>query len=112
MDKILKVDTKRWHYMSDFESLRAGQKLKNSQISVMEKGSLEFLNIVAELTKISLRVKTRKQKFTQLKMKEVNGSINSKYSHESVPVDKTEKDNVTVATWGSVGAISPYAIPL
>jgi seryl-tRNA synthetase len=31
--------------------------------------------------------------------------------HESVPVGKTEGDNVTISSWGDVSAVSPYAMP-
>jgi seryl-tRNA synthetase len=78
----------------------------------MEKRSPEFLKNVAELKIFSLRVKE-----AEAKIKEVEDEWRSLYlsipniPHESVPVDKTEKDTVTIARRSSVDDISPHAIP-
>ncbi|MDR2778974.1 MAG: serine--tRNA ligase [Puniceicoccales bacterium] len=112
IDKFLEVDAQRRYYVSEFETLRAEQKSKNGQMAALEKGSAEFLNIVVELKNLSSKVKK-----AETKIREIDGEWKALYlsipniPHESVPIGKTEKGNVTVAAWGSVEDVSPHAMP-
>ncbi|MDR1891164.1 MAG: serine--tRNA ligase [Puniceicoccales bacterium] len=110
--KFLEVDAQRRRHVSEFEVLRAEQKSKNDKMAALEKGSTEFLNIIADLKNLSSRVKD-----AEAKIRKIDGEWQELYlsipniPHESVPVGKTEKDNVTVATWRSIEDISPHAMP-
>lgn len=112
VDRFLAVDAQRRAYVSEFEVLRAEQKSKNDKIAALEKGSAEFLNVIGDLKNLSLKVKE-----AETRIREIDGEWQMLYlsipnvPHESVPVGKTEKDNVTVATWGSIGDVSPHAMP-
>ncbi|MDR0742261.1 MAG: serine--tRNA ligase [Puniceicoccales bacterium] len=112
VDRFLAVDSKRRTYVTEFEALRAEQKSKNDKITALKKGSAEFLNIIGDLKNLSSKVKE-----AETKIREIDGEWQTLYlsipnvPHESVPAGKTEKDNVTVATWGSVEDISPHAMP-
>ncbi|MDR1173556.1 MAG: serine--tRNA ligase [Puniceicoccales bacterium] len=112
VDRFLAIDAQRRSHVAEFEALRAEQKSKNDKMAALEKGSTEFSNIIGDLKNLSSKVKE-----AETKIREIDGEWQTLYlsipnvPHESVPVGKTEKDNVTVATWGSVEDISPYAMP-
>ncbi|MDR1528729.1 MAG: serine--tRNA ligase [Puniceicoccales bacterium] len=112
VDRFLVIDAQRRACVAEFEALRAEQKSKNDKIAVLEKGSAEFSNVIGDLKNLSSKVKE-----AETKIREIDGEWQTLYlsipnvPHESVPIGKTEKDNVTVATWGSVGDISPHAMP-
>ncbi|MDR2776922.1 MAG: serine--tRNA ligase [Puniceicoccales bacterium] len=112
IDRFLTVDAQRRAYVAEFEALRTEQKSKNDKIAALGKGSTAFSNIIGDLKNLSSKVKE-----AETKIREIDGEWQTLYlsipnvPHESVPIGKTEKDNVTVATWGSIGDISPHAIP-
>ncbi|MDR2628484.1 MAG: serine--tRNA ligase [Puniceicoccales bacterium] len=112
VDRFLAVDAQRRAYVAEFEALRAEQKSKNDKMAALKKGSAEFSNVIGDLKSLSSKVKE-----AETKIREIDGEWQTLYlsipnvPHESVPVGKTEKDNVTVATWGSVEDVSPHAMP-
>ncbi|MDR2603514.1 MAG: serine--tRNA ligase, partial [Puniceicoccales bacterium] len=73
--------------MAEFEALRAEQKSKNDKIAALEKGSVEFLNIIGDLKNLSSKVKE-----AETKIREIDGEWQMLYlsipnvPHESVPV--------------------------
>lgn len=112
IDKFLEVDTKRRSLISEFEKLRASQKSSNDEISSLKKGSPEFVEKVGALKELSSKVKDAEAavKDIEVQWKALYLSIPN-IPHESVPVGKSDKDNVVISTWGNVDEISKYAIP-
>ena len=112
IDKFLEVDTKRRALISEFERLRASQKSANDEISSLKKGSQEFIGKVGALKELSFKIKDAEAavKDIEIQWKALYLSIPN-IPHESVPVGKSEKDNVVISTWGNVDEISKYAIP-
>ena len=112
IDKFLEVDTKRRSLISEFEKLRASQKSSNDEISSLKKGSPEFVEKVGALKELSSKVKDAEAavKDIEVQWKALYLSIPN-IPHESVPVGKSDKDNVTISTWGNVDEISKHAIP-
>ncbi|MDR3144062.1 MAG: serine--tRNA ligase [Puniceicoccales bacterium] len=112
VDKFLDIDARRRRLMAEFESLRAEQKAANERMSSLEKGSREFFDAVAAMKSLSEGVKE-----AESRVKDIENEWLALYltipnvPHESVPIGRSEKDNVTVATWGNVGGISPCAMP-
>jgi seryl-tRNA synthetase len=112
VDKFLEVDGRRRRFIAEFDSLRAEQRAANDGMSSMEKGSHQFSDALASMRELSEKVKK-----AELRVKEIGDEWLALYlaipnvPHESVPVGRTEKDNVTAATWGDVNAVSPHAMP-
>jgi seryl-tRNA synthetase len=112
IDGFLEVDAKRRRAIAEYEQLRAEQKQANDKIASMDKSSAEFESNVAALKQLSARVKE-----LEVSVNELDGIWNDAYltipniPHESVPIGKTEKDNVVVLTHGDTEAVSEYAVP-
>jgi seryl-tRNA synthetase len=112
IDKFLAVDGQRRGFISEVDALRAEQNAANEKMSAMAKGSPEFLAAIAELKVLSEKVRELEEK-----IREIDGEWNALYlsipniPHESVPIGRSEEDNVTIATWGAVDGVSSYAMP-
>ncbi|MDR2737656.1 MAG: serine--tRNA ligase [Puniceicoccales bacterium] len=111
VDKFLEIDSMRRARMAEFDSLRAEQKVANEKIASLPKGSREFADAVATMKTLSVAVKAAEAVVKELsdEWRELYLSIPN-VPHESVPVGKTETDNVVLATWGSPAAVSPHAV--
>ncbi|MDR1414010.1 MAG: serine--tRNA ligase [Puniceicoccales bacterium] len=112
IDKFLSVDRKRREYVAQFETLRTEQKAASDEMITLKKGSPEFLEAVAQLKELSLQVKE-----AEAKIREIDGEWKSLHlsipnvPHESVPIGKTDKDNVAIFSWEPSGGISEFAVP-
>ena len=112
IDGFLKVDSARREIVTQIETLRAQQNAQNNEIKSLDKKSSEFQEKIKELKQISEQIKV-----LDVKLQEIEIEWKSLYltipniPHESVPVGKNESENVTVATWGDIEKISPYAVP-
>ena len=112
IDGFLKVDSARREIVTQIETLRAQQNAQNDEIKSLDKKSSEFQEKIKELKQISEQIKV-----LDVKLQEIEIEWKSLYltipniPHESVPVGKNESENVTVATWGDIEKISPYAVP-
>ena len=112
IDGFLKVDSARREIVTQIETLRAQQNAQNDEIKSLDKKSSEFQEKIKELKQISEQIKS-----LDVKLQEIEIEWKSLYltipniPHESVPVGKNESENVTIATWGDIEKISPYAVP-
>lgn len=112
IDRFILVDAERRSLIAEFESLRAEQNTSNSRIASMQKGTDEFIAAIADMKKIAAKVKDADQK-----IKDIDEEWKSLYlsipniPHESVPVGRSDKDNVEVSRWGDFDKISSCAVP-
>ncbi|MDR1595451.1 MAG: serine--tRNA ligase [Puniceicoccales bacterium] len=112
IDGFLAVDSKRRECIAHFEALRYEQNSANDRVSSLEKGSSEFVSVIAELKDLSLKVKN-----IEAKIREIEGEWRSLYlsipnvPHESVPIGRTENDNIPILTWEPPSGISKLAMP-
>lgn len=112
IDRFILVDAERRALIAEFESLRAEQNTSNSRIASMQKGTDEFIAAIADMKKIAAKVKDADQK-----IKDIDEEWKSLYlsipniPHESVPVGRSDKDNVEVSRWGDFDKISSCAVP-
>ncbi|MCD8481217.1 MAG: serine--tRNA ligase [Verrucomicrobia bacterium] len=107
-----RLDGERRTMIRATEELRAQQKAANGDMSRMAKGSAEFLAKVAELKQVSSELKEM-----QVRLDQIENEWRAAYiaipnvPDASVPVGKTEDDNVVFATWGDPAAVSAHALP-
>lgn len=106
LDAILEFDEERRAILAEFENARAMQNAESKAMAHMPKGSDEFKAQVAKMKEVSANVKALEQKASQadIKWKSLLLTIPN-MPDDSVPVGKTDKDNVTVYTWGDTNNI-------
>lgn len=112
LDAFLVIDQQRRDLLTQIESLKAQQNTAGDTVKTLDKQSPEFKTQLEGLRKCAQQVKE-----LEAQLQTVDAQWKTLYltipniPHESVPVGKNEQDNVTVATWGDLESISPYARP-
>ena len=112
LDVIVQLDNDRRLAISESEKARAGQKAANHEMSLMDKGSPEFLEKVREMKKLASKVKELDALAKQADdlFQEAFMTIPN-IPHESVPDGKGEEDNQTISTWGEVEGNFACSVP-
>ncbi len=106
IDAIIAFDAERRRAVSAFEDARSAQNAASKAMAELPKGSPEFLAKVAEMKSVSAKVKelSAAADAAEAKWKQMLLTIPN-MPDESVPVGKSDKDNVTVYTWGDIDSI-------
>lgn len=106
IDAIIEFDAKRRAIVSAAEDARAAQNAANEKMAKLPKGGEEFKAELARLKESSAKAKAMEQEAAEADRiwKEMLLSIPN-IPHESVPVGKSEKDNVVSETWGDISKI-------
>jgi seryl-tRNA synthetase len=112
LDAFIATDGERRDLITRSESLRAQQNAASDAVKTLDKKSPEFQSKTAELRTLSENVKTLDAQLATIeaKWKALYLSIPN-IPHASVPAGKSADDNQTVATWGDIEKISPFAVP-
>ncbi len=112
IDAVLELDAARRAAITEAEQARSAQKSANSEMAALPKGSPEFLEKVKEMKAIAARAKELEAaaKAADEKFQEAFLAIPN-LPDPSVPVGKTEDENVVAATWGDADAEFPHALP-
>jgi seryl-tRNA synthetase len=111
VDEFFRLDDERRSRTAAFESARAALKAASDCLIPMDRSSKEFADRTAQLRSESERVKKLENV-----LREIEAAWERSYlslpniPHESVPVGKTEADNVVVDSWGDPSSVSPYAV--
>ncbi|MDR1438168.1 MAG: serine--tRNA ligase [Puniceicoccales bacterium] len=110
IDAFLKLDQMRRDYIGKFEAERATFNEESGRVAKMA-GEISQKER-AELRKKSLKIKQMDEMLRDIEVqwKQAYLSIPN-VPHESVPIGRSEADNVVISTWGDVEKISPHAIP-
>lgn len=110
IDSVLAIDVERRRIIAETETARAQQNAANNEMARLPKGSPEFQEKVKEMKALSTSVKE-----LQAKQAEVEERFQAAFlqlpnlPHESVPVGRTEDDNIVHKTWGDPASASPHA---
>ena len=106
IDAILAFDVERRKAVTAFEEARNAQNTASKAMAELPKGSPEFKEKVAEMKAVSAKVKELEALANEAekKWKAMLLSVPN-IPDDSVPVGKTDKDNVTVYTWGDIDSI-------
>ncbi len=111
LDAIIAFDEVRRNILSEFENARARQNAESKALAHLPKGSPEFKEAILKLKEVSANVKTLEQKADEAEKKWKSMLLTiPNMPDDSVPVGKSDKDNVTVYTWGDIDAIK-NAVP-
>ncbi|WP_269526049.1 serine--tRNA ligase [Coraliomargarita parva] len=112
IDAVLELDVARRARITEAEQARAAQKAANQEMASLKKGSPEFIAKVQEMKAIAAQAKELESaaKDADQKFQDAFLAIPN-LPDPSVPVGKTEDDNVVADTWGDADAAFPYAVP-
>ncbi|MFP4070365.1 MAG: serine--tRNA ligase [Verrucomicrobiota bacterium] len=112
LDAVLRLDAARREAITQAEQARARQKAANQEMASLPKGSPEFLEKVKEMKAIAAEAKEMEAgaKAADAAFQEAFMAIPN-LPDPSVPVGKTEADNVVASTWGDAEAAFPHAVP-
>ncbi|WP_425607089.1 serine--tRNA ligase [Rubellicoccus peritrichatus] len=113
LDAVLVLDEKRREAIQKAESRRSEQKTASKEVGQFkDKKSPEFQEKLKAMKAMADEVKALEAEAAALETqwKELVLGIPN-MPHESVPVGKTEDENVVAAEWGSKGDCSAQAIP-
>ncbi len=112
LDAILALDAKRRQKVSESESLRAKQKQASQSLVGIDKASPSFQEKLLEMQSLAAEVKALEAQTKAIEEEwELMLATIPNMPHETVPIGKSETDNVVVRTWGDITAISSYAKP-
>ncbi len=113
LEPVLALDAKRREAVTKAESARAAQKAAGKEVSAFkDKKSPEFQEKLKAMKAMADEVKALDEEASKLdeEWKALVLAIPN-LPHESVPVGKTEDENVVAAEWGDANACSPSAVP-
>jgi seryl-tRNA synthetase len=112
IDGFLKIDSERRCIISKCEQLRAEQKHASDEITSMDKASIEFSEKISGLKELSIRIKDLERKISEVEItwNELYLAIPN-IPHESVPIGRSDRDNIELFTSGSMDVVSKYAVP-
>ncbi len=106
IDAIIAFDEVRRRAVAAFEGARAAQNAASKAMASLPKNSPEFAAKAAEMKAVSAEVKRlqaasdeAEARWRQMLMSVPN------IPDDSVPVGRSDKDNVTVSTWGDISAV-------
>lgn len=111
IDAVLELDATRRAKITEAEVARAQQKSANKEMAAMAKGTPEFLAKVKEMKAIAAQAKSleAEAKAADEAFQQAFLSIPN-LPDPSVPVGKTEDENVVASTWGDADAEFPHAM--
>lgn len=106
LDAVIEFDAKRRALVCEAEEAKAAQNAASKAVAEMPKGTAEFKAKIAELKEVSAKVKQLEAEAdaADKTWKQLLLTIPN-MPHESVPVGRTDKDNLTVYTWGDISTI-------
>jgi seryl-tRNA synthetase len=112
LDAVIAADNAWRVLLQEVEHLRSVQKVANTAMAGMAKGSPEFQAKVAEMRAVSAQVKEREAalKAVEEKHRETLLGIPN-LPHASVPEGKTPEQNVVHSTHGDTAAVGAHAKP-
>lgn len=100
------------HILGDVEQCRARQKAANTAMSVLKKGSPEFLAKVQEMKVLSTELKAKEECLKHLEEKWRASMLElPNLPHVSVPEGRTPEENVVFATHGDPAQVGGHAQP-
>lgn len=112
-DAILACDARRRALVGEFEAARSAQNAANKEMSALKKGSPEFLAKVGEMKALSAKVKELEKSVGEVEeeWKKLYLTVPN-IPDASVPVGRSEADNVVAGTWGDTAElVSRFAVP-
>ena len=101
IDRVLACDEKRRELNSTADALKAKQNQASKQIPQIKKEGGDVSAILAEMNEIKAQVKDLDAEIVQVEAEQKDLILSiPNIPHESVPVGKSDEDNVEIRRWG------------
>jgi seryl-tRNA synthetase len=103
IDRILELDKKRRDIIGEVEKLKSDRNTATAEIARMKKSGGDASGLIAEMKSLGDKITA-----FDLELRDVETEINDRLlwipniPHESVPVGKTDADNVEIKKWGEL----------
>ena len=99
--ELLRLDEERRSLLAEVESLKAQRNKVNQEITALKKAKQDASELIGQMKTVSARIKELDPKTSEAEqaVREFMLTIPNML-HESVPVGKTEDDNIEVRKWG------------
>ena len=103
IDKVLELDELRKKTLFEFETLRAEQNKISKQIGQLKKEKQDASFLLEDMHSVAEKIKDLQAKTTEIE-NELHQLLLSipNIPHSSVPIGKTEHDNVVIKTYGDI----------
>jgi seryl-tRNA synthetase len=112
IDRLLELDSKRRARLQVVEQKRAQQKQSSQAMTTVIKASMDYQLLLESLKALSEELKILETELNQIESEwEALCLTIPNLPDASVPVGKSDKDNVVISSWGDIEAISAHAIP-
>ncbi|WP_374718948.1 serine--tRNA ligase [Parageobacillus toebii] len=107
IDRFEELDKKRRELIAKAEELKNKRNEVSQQIAVLKREKKDADHLIAEMREVGERIKAMDDEIRQVE-EELNALLLSipNVPHESVPVGKSEEDNVEVRKWGEPRSFS------
>ena len=101
LEEFLRLDEKRRGLLVEAEGLKNMRNRVSEEVGRMKKSGQDARELVEKMREVSQRIKALDEEIRQLE-EELEGLLLRipNLPHESVPVGRSEEDNVVVRTWG------------
>ena len=112
LDTLLRLDEELRALLGKAEELKALRNTESERVAQLKKSGEDATEIIERMRAVSAEIGGFDEKITDLR-----GRIHAELitlpniPHESVPVGRTEDENVVVRTWGTPGALMENPVP-
>jgi seryl-tRNA synthetase len=103
IDSILDLDKKRRDIIGEVEKLKSERNTATAEIAKLKKQGKDASNIIAEMKRVSDKISTLDNELRRTET-DINEELLwvPNIPHESVPVGKTDDDNLEIRKWGEL----------
>jgi seryl-tRNA synthetase len=107
IDRILHLDSDRRRILQEVEELRGERNRSSREIGELQKKGKNADDLKVKMKAVSDKIKALEKDLSRTET-ELNGHLLEvpNIPHESVPIGKSEEDNVEIRKWGDPPAIS------
>ena len=112
LDTLLQLDSELRALLGKAEELKALRNTESERVARLKKSGEDASEIIGRMRAVSAEIGSFDEKITGLR-----GRIHAELitlpniPHESVPVGRTEDENVIVRTWGTPGSLMENPVP-
>lgn len=109
---LLALDEELRGLLVEAEELKAVRNTESEKVAALKKAGEDATDIIERMRAVSAEISSFDERISELRER-INAELITlpNIPHESVPVGKTEDENVVVRTWGEPGALMENPLP-
>jgi len=112
LDTLLRLDEKLRALLVKAEELKAIRNTESERVAQLKKAGEDATEIIEKMRAVSAEIAAFDEKITE-RRERIHAELITlpNIPHESVPVGRTEDENVIVRTWGTPGSLMENPVP-